>query len=232
MMYFAKVSMKVGVPQPDGTLRYVVRRPGEAIPEAFNWPDPGLWVKRGYLRVDDNTPYTELPHRAPPGVRPTNERDKLIRALRHEIKEIESSSGGMPNQDEYARQRAAHAQLAKLGVPMASTDFIPNEQAVIGAGDKPPAVTDDVHPLDTAPDSPLPGYAADAPPSTYGEPVRSIATPEAEAQSLEDLQKEVTVTLASMTAKQLRDIIAEKGLTAAKKASKPELIQTILASAG
>ena len=31
-----------------------IRQPGESVPEAANWPNPGMWIKRGYIRTDDH----------------------------------------------------------------------------------------------------------------------------------------------------------------------------------
>ncbi len=57
-MYIALRSMKVQTPTG---MR--MAQPGGAVPEAAGWPNPDLWVKRGYLRKDepeDNKPAPAL----------------------------------------------------------------------------------------------------------------------------------------------------------------------------
>lgn len=49
MSYVLLRSMKVQ--KADGS--YEMRQPGAAVPEAANWPNPGVWVKRGYIRPTD-----------------------------------------------------------------------------------------------------------------------------------------------------------------------------------
>jgi hypothetical protein len=48
-MYVAVKSIKVQV----GPGKIEIRQPGQSVPEAENWPNPGLWVKRGFIRPAD-----------------------------------------------------------------------------------------------------------------------------------------------------------------------------------
>jgi hypothetical protein len=49
MPYVVIKPMKVQ--KADGTIE--IRQPGEAVPEADGWANPGIWVKRGFLAPTD-----------------------------------------------------------------------------------------------------------------------------------------------------------------------------------
>ena len=52
MSYTLLRSMKIQC--ADG--RVEIRQPGAAVPEAATWQNPGIWVKRGYMKADDGKP--------------------------------------------------------------------------------------------------------------------------------------------------------------------------------
>lgn len=33
-----------------------MRKPGDPVPEAENWPNPAIWEKRGFIKLDDGKP--------------------------------------------------------------------------------------------------------------------------------------------------------------------------------
>lgn len=55
MTYVARKPMKVQTEK--GTIE--LRQPGDPVPEAANWPNPQLWVRRGHISPDTNEPVPE-----------------------------------------------------------------------------------------------------------------------------------------------------------------------------
>lgn len=55
MSYVACRSIKVQ--KEDGTME--IRKAGDPVPEAVNFANPELWVRRGYIRPDTNAPVPE-----------------------------------------------------------------------------------------------------------------------------------------------------------------------------
>ena len=85
MSYVAVRSIKVQT----ATGKVEIRMPGQEIPEAADWANPGLWVKRGYIRPKDGT----MPV---PGV----DRDKLLPAREATVEDAERSKAPVPKPEE------------------------------------------------------------------------------------------------------------------------------------
>jgi hypothetical protein len=104
MSYTALRAMKVQT----ASGKYEMRKPGDPVPEAASWPNPGLWVKRGYLKKNDGKAAHEIERRAPKPPRPVTKADLQARAERQLLKD--------------------------QGLPIPSTDFEPASEHNIGPG--------------------------------------------------------------------------------------------------
>lgn len=125
MSYIACRPMKVKTKTGD----YVVRRAGEPIPEAENFPNPALWVKRGYMkRADGKTTVPERGRYVPP-------------------------RAATPADFEHREERQA---LKEQGVEPEKVPFEPASPANIGPGDgKESAAVDFGDEPEAAPEVPI-----------------------------------------------------------------------------
>lgn len=125
-MYVCCRSMKVqkGI-DSQGKPIMEMRQPGDDIPEAANWPNPGTWVNRGFIRLKDGRNHI-----------PGYDRGKLQPARESTDADTERATAQVPTAGEplpgYQGQGSGDAGNDTSGGTGGGTDLILTEDELLG----------------------------------------------------------------------------------------------------
>lgn len=199
--YVALRRIEVQVQTPEGT-RYEMRNPGDPVPEAANWPNPGLWVKRKIIKRVDGKPFAELPRRAPVAPRPLTQDDVAQREERNV-------------------RRLAGEQAER-------SDFPAADESTIGPG-KSVSMADDTPAIDPYAEAEAADTAdVEAPAADIADEVDAAVDNQMVLESTEPGEEVTMEALMKVSVKDLKDICDNLGIEYDSRANKGTLANLIL----